>query len=524
MKIKKYLAFLLVIALAVIPLFVTGCAPGDDPNDVTTKEGILPPSFGSEQKNFEGARFVVLTREDRSKGQAFNIVDLVANEELGDSAVVSAVVTRNETLKSYYNVNIERVTVTDALAEARSALMKRDDSYSSYMLSVQQGLELALNGTLVDFYNDVSYIDLEADWWDSAIINNLLLVGGAYVALGDINTVDDDCTWVVLFNKKLYEEETHNQSKVLYDMVLAGDGQSGGWTIENFKSIASTSYRADPNVDNKYEPDYAGTGTYSVYLEDKIATALLVSSGNTPTVLDSTTYIGIKDNIKGNSEFYDAFETVYDFMGGSDKSQWLCNINDITTTTTGDIWETIARGGFKSDRVMFYMCHVGTIGLVRDMETEFGVLPLPKLSTQQQDYGNTIQYDNATCYVVPSFSDMDPDADENAAYILEAMAYMSGSEYAKSVDPNNDISLKYAYRETVLKRRATRDDESMAMLDLIFDNRIFDLACAMNVNGLVSVIQNNATSSSAHNFESSYNALPDITATMADKLKVLIGN
>ncbi len=512
MKFKQKLAFLLIFAIAVVPLFVTGCVNGPN-DDIHTIENAseLPPSFNGEQKNLNGLRFTVLTKQDRSATQAFNVVDLVVEDNLGDSAIVAAVSERNTRLQTNFNVTIERITNTDPNTEASNAIMRRDDSYSAFMLTVQQSLNLALNGALVDFYNDVDYIDLEADWWDSAIISNLLLYDGAYLALGDINTVDDDCTWLVLFNKNLYTEETGNLPTVLYDVVKSGDNQVGGWTLEYLQNLASTYYRPDPNNANKYDPDYAGTGTYSVYLQDEVATVLLQASGNTPTVLDDRSAAGIRDNISGNDAFFSAFETVYNFMGGSDKGQWLLNMNDVTASTSGeDIWETIARGTFKADRTMFYICHAGTINLVRDMDSEFGILPIPKLSDQQMNYGNTIQYNNASCYVVPSRSYSDPEADDNAAYVLEAMAYMSSSEYANAVSPDNDISLKYAYRETVLKRKATRDDESMEMLDLIFDNRIFDLACALDINGINGVIMTNATSTSSHNFASSYESLPDM--------------
>lgn len=518
MKFKQKLAFLLIFAIAVVPLFVTGCIDGPGGNvDPIESTGELPPSFNDEQKNLNGLRFTVLTKQDRSATQAFNVVDLVVEDNLGDSSIVAAVSERNTRLQKYFNVTIERITNTAPADEASNAIMRRDDSYSAFMLTVQQALNLALDGALVDFYNDVDYIDLEADWWDSAIINNLLLYEGAYLALGDINTVDDDCTWLVLFNKDLYTEETGNLPTVLYDIVKSGDNQVGGWTLEYLKNLASTYYRPDPNATttNKYDPDYAGTGTYSVYLQDEVATVLLQASGNTPTVLDDRSPAGIRDNISGNQAFFSAFETVYNFMGGSDKGQWLLNMDhDVTASSGEDKWETIARGTFKADRTMFYICHAGTINLIRDMDSEFGILPIPKLSDQQMNYGNTIQYNNASCYVVPSRSYNDPEADDTAAYVLEAMAYMSSSEYANVVSPGNDISLKYAYRETVLKRKATRDDESMEMLDLIFDNRIFDLACALDINGINEVIMNNAVATSSHSFASSYESLPD----MADQL------
>jgi hypothetical protein len=124
------------------------------------------------------------------------------------------------------------------------------------------------------------------------------------------------------------------------------------------------------------------------------------------------------------------------------------------------------------------MCHVGTVHQIRDMEHDFGILPIPKLSESQEKYGNTVQYGNATCYSVP-FNTPDPDF---SGFMLEALCYYSSPECMK------ESSLKTAYYETLLQRKASRDDDSWDMLPLVFDNRIFDIACAKNtgnINGLV---------------------------------------
>ena len=493
-----------------------------DKVNIEVEDGDLPPIFDGEQKNFNGKKYNVLTKLDRSKSQAFNVVDLVAEDNLGDDTIVAAVVERNERLKGFFGVEIARITSQSLVNDANTAINQGDESYDSFMVSVQQGLELALTGALVDFANGVSYIDLTSAWWDTAIVNNLLLDEGAYIALGDINTVDDDCTWLVLFNKGKYTDYTQKDPSELYNQVLAGNNTNGGWTVEYMKAVASTSYTSDPNVDEKYDTSYSGRGTYGCYLQKEVATVLMQASNNTPTVLNNRVRGGISDNIKGNDEFYNAIDTVYSFMGGADKSQWLLMLDNVPDRTGEDKWEVIARGGFKRENTLFFICHAGTINLIRDMDAEFGILPIPKLSDQQQKYGNTIQYTNATCYVIPSHAFLSDDADENSAYILEAMGYYSSSEYFENCGSTQDKSLKNAYRETVLKRKATRDDESMEMLDLVFDNRVFDLACALNLNTINGIIQNNCTMTTPHQFSSSYNSMPDLQNVILEKLEKLI--
>ena len=98
---RRFLILLLVFAMAVMPLFVTGCKKDDDDKggNVDAEED-LPPSFEGAQKEYGGKKFNVLSHEDRQADQAFNIVDLVPNEDLGDEAITASVENRNTKIKN----------------------------------------------------------------------------------------------------------------------------------------------------------------------------------------------------------------------------------------------------------------------------------------------------------------------------------------------------------------------------------------------------------------------------------------
>ena len=129
-----------------------------------------------------------------------------------------------------------------------------------------------------------------------------------------------------------------------------------------------------------------------------------------------------------------------------------------------------------SGKALFLMCHVGSIRLMNSSHAQFGILPIPKLTDSQMEYGNTIQYANATCYVIPRTT-LDPDF---SGFMLEAMGYFSSPDAFESTDGVG--SLRYAYYESLLKRNggSERDDDSWDMLGLIFDNRTFDIGFALN--------------------------------------------
>ncbi len=521
MKIRRLLALLLVLAMAVVPLFITSCARNDDDDDDDEgdllEENELPPSFNGEvEKKFKNKKFTVLTRQDRAGTQAFNIVDLVETDDnLGDSSIRTAVRERNIRIQSNIGVKIARDDVTDLNKTVTNALNSGDTTYGAIMDSVTSSLSRAAStGRFVDFNSDVSYINLEEEWWDSAVINDLLLYDGAYIALGDINTVDDDATWCVLFNKQLYEKYSGKKSAELYQTV-----KDGNWTISKLKALASEYYTKDNNISDKWKEDYSGTGTYGLFSQNECATVLLQANKLTPSKIPQGGGLPL-DNINGNEDFFSAVETIHGLMGGTANTEWFLNINNVTYSS-GDVWEKIARGGFKSNKALFFMCHVGTIDLIRDMTANFGILPIPTVNSGEE-YGNTIQYGNALCYSVYSRYVSDKNADDFSAYVLEAMAYYSSPSFFDAINAK-DTSLRHAYRETVLNTKGTRDDESSEMLDYVFNNRVFDVACALDLLNINTLIQNQCVSKTAPSMMSVYQANIEgkLTTEFNERLEML---
>lgn len=106
--------------------------------------------------------------------------------------------------------------------------------------------------------------------------------------------------------------------------------------------------------------------------------------------------------------------------------------------------------GLLMDMTFFY------ISSLRDMDANFGIIPYPKYDEAQENYLSRIEGCELTGVPVTA----DP---EFVSVVLEALA----SDSAKNVVP--------AYYDVALKTKYTRDEESAEMLDVIFQNRVFDL-------------------------------------------------
>ena len=95
---------------------------------------------------------------------------------------------------------------------------------------------------------------------------------------------------------------------------------------------------------------------------------------------------------------------------------------------------------------------------LREMADDFGIIPMPKYDEAQAQY---VTYTNPAglMLVIPKST-----ADVGCTgSVLEAMASLSHT------------TLTPAYYDNALKGKFARDNDSGAMLDLIFENRVYDL-------------------------------------------------
>ena len=105
---------------------------------------------------------------------------------------------------------------------------------------------------------------------------------------------------------------------------------------------------------------------------------------------------------------------------------------------------------FAANQGLFFIERLSLINDLRNMEADFGVLPIPKFEETQKNYGHSVSKHTTGLMCVP-LSLSDPD---RTGFFLEALA--SESKY----------TLLPAYYDIALKDKYTRDAESTDMLDL----------------------------------------------------------
>ena len=112
---------------------------------------------------------------------------------------------------------------------------------------------------------------------------------------------------------------------------------------------------------------------------------------------------------------------------------------------------------FQENKGLFMDCSLFWVGALRDMETDFGIIPYPMYDEAQGEYYARVSY------FMPPIIPITNGNLEMTGAVLEVTNYLA----KQSITP--------AYYEISLKGKYSRDEESVEMLDLIFDHRVIDL-------------------------------------------------
>jgi hypothetical protein len=169
--------------------------------------------------------------------------------------------------------------------------------------------------------------------------------------------------------------------------------------------------------------------------------------------------------------------------------------------TSGDRPNTSGMSNmFKANRALFNNCELHNIESFRKMETNFGILPTPKLDEYQKEYRSIINPVAAGMLVIPITNVTNL---ANTCYVLDSLGAAS-----KNI-------LTPAYIEVYLEGRGARDEESRESLNIVFNNIVFDLGYVYNW-GNIATFTYDLVRKKGTDFTSAYNNVADKAQTAMD--------
>ena len=255
-----------------------------------------------------------------------------------------------------------------------------------------------------------------------------------YFAVGANNLTGYDYTHVLVFNKDMIND---NKLDNPYELV-----DSGAWTFEKYESMVK-GITQDVNGDSVMD----GNDIYGYLSQPKaVLPAFWIAADVLSINKDENNYPVF--TMPSDQKFISIFEQVYRMTW--DNNSWFSNQSRTN-------YDDLLINMFQNEQALFMDITFFYIASLRDMDADFGIIPYPKYDEEQENYYSRIEGCELTCVPVTA-GDL-----ERTSIILEALA----CESYKSVVP--------AYYEIALKTKYTRDEDSSRMLDIIFENRIFDL-------------------------------------------------
>lgn len=337
-------------------------------------------------------------------------------------------------------VNYEQKTSGGA-ALVRAGVMAGDRDFDLVIATAGGDMKtMTTQGVLANLC-DIEHLSLDQKWWSSLMYDSLRFNDSMYFTTGDITPTMYQIAACTFVNTKLVDD---------YDITcdFVSEVRGGTWTWDLVGEL-SKDIAQDLNQDGQwaYVDDLFGNiGCFSTYLipgcavdyctfsEDGSSLSLAPITDRTVAVCEKLQKVFPQKNIQSN---------------GNDFSQ----------------------SAFKEDRALF-LTHITESAAVhlRDMDSDYLILPVAKYDEAQEGYRTAVNL-WATAYVaVPSTA-----ADEMTGFITEAMAYWS----YKNMRP---IAFDLTY-----KAKTVRDERSVEMLDIVFDNLYCSFADLYNFGGMTSV-------------------------------------
>ncbi|MCR5262543.1 MAG: extracellular solute-binding protein [Clostridiales bacterium] len=437
-----------------------GDAPAAAEAEETTTQ--LQPELPDE--NYGGREFTIM----QSGNWTFN--DFDAEEETGEP-INDAKYRRQVAVEEKLGVKINAIAGA-APRNFSTAVTAGDQSVTAGMIGTYDVSSFAQKGLLMNL-NSVPWLDLTKPWWDQKANEDLSMKGIMFYTTGDFTRLTNDCTYCILFNKTMIKDYGLDDP---YGLV-----NDSKWTIEKMGTMVRVISK-DVNGDGKMGDE----DMYGWLVWDDSFLGMTTATGEKCCTINGSGELELTLN---TPRVLREFELYSDFAYDTSCS--------LSISANSDVVQEI----FASDRGLFYGRYILAVSWFRDMETDFGILPYPKLEETQDKYYINVHPYGTSFFCVP-ISSADP---AFAGAVMEALS--AESHY----------TLRPAYYETTLVGKYVRDDESSAMLDLIFANRVFDIGFYYQVGGYNEGIMN-LWRAKKTDFMSMYNKAESRALSQIDKI------
>ena len=434
------------ISFAVLCLFLLSllsCASSNETYEVkagstdgvteSTETSSMPEGDGLPELDLDGWELAILNYDETQLTWANTriLVDEADGDILND-----ALYKRNSELMERFNFTLRVDEVANVIDHIKNYVSAGDDTYDIYVM--QEGQLLGYMPYILD-WNLIPGLRLDEAWWNPEATSVYNIAGEQTALAGNMTLTAVSRAVSIVFNKRIWNEYG-DPSQSLYDLVYDNE-----WTIDKFIEL-SRSVCSDLNGDTVWDED----DLYGMFMgrgfKGYIASFLCASNMNfTEPDESGRQHFTLNTNERG-------LELIKKLLDA-----WQ---SDGYTYYTGDVHTGAPADFFEGGHALFSQRVPNDIYRLRDMNDDIGILPMPKYDEEQENYCSAAW--GGAVWTLSATFDPDGGEAEGMGVVLDALSYYGW----RDVVP--------VYKEVALKTKTTRDEDSAAMLDIIFDTIYFD--------------------------------------------------
>ena len=323
---------------------------------------------------------------------------------------------RNEAVAETLNIDVQYEAMAssnyeDCLNTFTNAIKEDVDNDFHYYDIVANYAYAGANVAVRDYIANLAdkevfpYFEFSLPCWNQSIVNTTLINNQLYYITGDLNISTFDKSMVVFLNKTMYNQKKGaDDPEDLQDLALEGynsvlkQGQAGGFTYDDLYRWSTVVEETNDNSGYQHDDFHAISAGFGSIPLDAFPYAWDLEYISTEAD-GSHSY-----NIVGNKKIEDAIIKAQNLLDGS-ISAGVSNDDNTANCSLGGYSEPIAH--FAADKSIFAL-HLLYLNeedntTLREMESEFGLLPMPKYDTDQINYGTT-SHDSYTLMTVVDHS------------------------------------------------------------------------------------------------------------------------
>ena len=435
-------------------LSLFSCKKKDEEGDSTTVattvggEAVVDIDPHLEAIDGDGKVIRVLTREmGLDSNYWYGEVNYVGADMT--SPVDSNVVARDKLIEEKYNVKIksEQINynkIATTIDTQIRGMATDEESYHIVLPMLVHAFNMTNNGYNYSI-DSLKFIDPEKPYWRSDIYDSTTVKGKNYFISGDINTSVYGSSYVCFFNEELIESNGIDDP---YEIVKQGE-----WTIEKMLQLGEN-FGGDGG-----DGIYDATDNYTVCSGEWVWYCFMYGSGLKFVEKDTD---DVPRLVTGNAG---AREKIQDIL-----VRTVNIMNDPSVAINIHQYKDIKQASklFCDNQVLFYFSAINNTFIpndIKDMEQEYGVLPLPKRDDNQEEYYNTVHPYHSSTTIVP-------------ANISEGMLPLISS-ILEDLSYQSYLLVKPAYYDNIITHRSIRNESSYEMIPYIFANFNIDFGLIM---------------------------------------------